>query len=215
MWFFVRKSDGTVAGNSGVTEVEGRLGHPDRQVALDNFRQESGLAPDEVLPFAVLESERAWRLLAPDPASLLVTLDQDQVLDIAPDPGWSPPEPPADPVRALGEEVRALQQAVARNILASPHDRRWSVQKEAAKGVMDWIKDNPQCEQAEVEALVLAAMSQAQPGQPLVVNPAGLIESYAVEAAARGYTAQAGFPALRDLIVASSDQDLRLMLAQF
>ncbi|MFH1058754.1 MAG: hypothetical protein V1797_08760 [Pseudomonadota bacterium] len=133
------------------------------------------------------------------------------------DPAYEPPEPQPDPVQvlleALEQAVARQEQAVAANLLASPHDRRWLAQKERAKlfGV-GWIKANPACGQAGLETALAADLAQAFPDQPLVVA-AGVILSYAAEAHARGYIADPGFAALRDLIVASSEAELQAMLS--
>lgn len=127
------------------------------------------------------------------------------------DPSYSPPapEPPVD----LQAEMAELKAVVAANLLASPHDRRWLAQKEAAKGVMAWMQANPACDQAQVEAQVAAAMQAATPGEPVVIAAAGLVQSYADEAARRGLVPAASFESLKALVLASSSEQLRQMLA--
>ncbi|MFZ5585467.1 MAG: hypothetical protein ACOZHQ_06015 [Thermodesulfobacteriota bacterium] len=126
------------------------------------------------------------------------------------DPAWTPPAPAPDPVQT---RLAALEQTVAANILASPHDRRWLKQKERAKlfGI-SWLKAHPEASQAEFEAAVMADLAQAFLDEPLVVG-GGVILSYAAEAHARGYIPDPGFAALRDLIVVSGDDQLQAMLA--
>lgn len=151
----------------------------------------------------------------------LPVVDQaGELIGVAPDPAWTPPAPGPEPIAQLREKVDGLavavarqEQAVAANLLASPHDRRWLAQKERAKlfGVA-WIKANPLCDQAGLEAALNADLALAFPDQPLVVA-AGVILSYAAEAHARGYIPEPGFASLRELIVASSDAELKAMLA--
>ena len=144
---------------------------------------------------------------APDAPLEFITLVDGQV---AVDPTWQPPAPPA-PVD-LAAKIEALEAVVAGNLLASPHDRRWLQQKEAAKAFgIPWLKANPEAGQAQCEAAVQAHLESAFPGLPVVVS-GGVLLSYAAEAAARGYIPEASFEALRALVLAASDSQLNSML---
>ncbi len=136
------------------------------------------------------------------------TIQGGQVVNIALDPSWSPPVT-IDPL----EEMRAL---VRGNVLASVHDKRWLAQKEAAKLIaIPWIKANPTATQAEFQAAVFAALAAELPaGEPIVVNPDGIIASYALAAKERGLIAEASFTALRDLVVATPEKQIQKLLAQ-
>ncbi|MFZ5586151.1 MAG: hypothetical protein ACOZHQ_09500 [Thermodesulfobacteriota bacterium] len=132
-------------------------------------------------------------------------------------PAWTPPAPALDPVQvrleALEAAVARQEQAVAANLLASPHDRRWLAQKERAKlfGI-GWIKANPEASMEELEAAVIADLASQFSGEPLVVS-GGVILSYAVEAAARGYIPDGSYESLRALVVAADADQIQAMLA--
>ncbi len=127
------------------------------------------------------------------------------------DPAYEPPQPP-QPVDILAE-FAALKATLAANLLASPHDRRWLTQKERAKlfGI-PWLQSHPEADQADLEAAIQAELAEAFPGEPIVTG-AGIIMSYAAEAASRGHIAEASFQALRDLVVGSSQAELQAMLS--
>lgn len=149
---------------------------------------------------------------------LRATIEAGAVVEVAIDPGYTPPEPTPDPVQArleaLEAAVKLQEQAVAANLLATAHDRKWLAQKETAKLVgIPYIQAHPECNQEEVEAAVVAALTAAYPGQAIVVSGPGIIQSYADEALARGYLGEASFPALRDLVAASTPAQVQTMLA--
>ena len=149
-------------------------------------------------------------LIAAPLGSLVAVIEEGRVVGVIPDPAYTPPEPQPDPTQV---RLEALEAAVANNILASPHDRRWLAQKERAKifGI-PWLKDHPEATGADLEAAVLADLAATFPGEPVVAS-VGVIQSYAVEAAARGYIPEATFEALRALVVASTPAQLQAMLA--
>lgn len=114
----------------------------------------------------------------------------------------------------LAERLAAIEQAVAGNLLATAHDRKWLAQKETAKLVgIPYLREHPGCAQAEVEAVVAAALAAAHPGQAIVVSVPGIIQSYADEALARGHVGEATFIALRDLVANSTPAQVQAMLA--
>jgi hypothetical protein len=76
-----------------------------------------------------------------------------------------------------------------------------------------YLREHPDCAQADVEAAVAAALTAAHPGQAIVVSVPGIIQSYADEALARGYTREATFEALRDLVANSTPAQVQAMLA--
>lgn len=127
------------------------------------------------------------------------------------DPAWSPPEAAA-PVD-LAARIADLEAVVAGNVLASVHDRRWLAQKERAKlfGI-PWIQSHPEAGLADLEAAVLAELAEVFPGDPIVTG-AGIVMSYAAEAAKRGYIPEPSFEALRDLVVGASAAQIQAMLA--
>lgn len=176
-----------------------------------------GFAPEEIAAIAAQHPGRALFVREADldtwpdaHAGWLVSMEGGQVVGVEPDPGYTPSEPAPDPVQA---RLEALEAAVATNILASPHDRRWLAQKERAKlfGI-SWIKANPEAGQADLEAAVMADLAQQFPGEPLVVS-GGVVLGYAVEAAARGYIPDGSYESLRALVVAASADQLQAMLA--
>jgi hypothetical protein len=146
---------------------------------------------------------------ADDIRRVKATIQGDQVVGVALDPTWTPPAPAPDPL----DELRSL---VRGNILASDHDKRWLAQKEAAKAIaIPWIKANPTATQAEFQNAVFAALVDELPtGEPIVVNPGGIIASYALAAKERGLIAEATFIALRDFVVATTEKKLAKLLAQ-
>jgi|GEM_PF-2410479 len=153
-----------------------------------------------------------------DGLRLVATIAGGAVVGVAIDPEYTPPEPAPDPVQArleaLEAAVKLQEQAVAANLLATAHDRKWLAQKETAKLVgIPYIQAHPECSQEEVEAAVVAALTAAYPGQAIVVSGPGIIQSYADEALARGYLGEASFAALRDLVAASTPAQVQAMLA--
>ncbi len=149
-----------------------------------------------------------------DPASLVATIEDGQVVGVAIDPEYTPPAPPADQTQV---RLAALQAAVDLIPLNTIHNRRWIAQKTRAKTVgIAYIKTNPGADQATVSAAVLADLEAEFPMSaelgPVVVCP-GILMSYAKSAAAAGFIAEATFENLRALIVASSNDDLVQMLA--
>ncbi|MFH1058922.1 MAG: hypothetical protein V1797_09640, partial [Pseudomonadota bacterium] len=134
------------------------------------------------------------------PPPVIPVWEGGQVVGIEPDPDWTPPEPAPDPVQvrleALEQAVARQEQAVAANLLASPHDRRWLAQKERAKlfGIA-WLKAHPEASMEELAVAVETDLAEQFPGQPIVVS-AGIILSYAAEANARGYIPDSSFTSL-------------------
>ena len=108
--------------------------------------------------------------------------------EIRVDPAWQPPAPPPDPLAELA-------QVVARNIAASPHDKRFLTQKAIGKQAISWIKGHPACTPQEAEDYVMGLVLAELPGQPVVPKlywehqgaPQGLAMSYLYEAIQRGY----------------------------
>lgn len=149
-------------------------------------------------------------LIRADLASLVASIDNGQVVGVSVDPDYVPSASVPDPVPA---RLEALEAAVERIPLNTPHNRRWLAQKERVKAAgIAYIKANPGCAQAELEQALAAELAAGFPGEPLVVNPAGLVQSYAQAAWAQGFIAEAGFIALRDLVAASGASDLQAML---
>ncbi|MBI4800623.1 MAG: hypothetical protein HY794_18185 [Desulfarculus sp.] len=118
------------------------------------------------------------------------------------DPAWQPPAPPPDPLAALAEEVRLGAQAVARNIAASPHDKRGLTDKDIGKLIIPKIKANPGMTVDEALDEIVEMILAELPGEPIIPalwverprksNPAetvymGLGPSYLHEAIKRGY----------------------------
>ncbi|KMY68483.1 hypothetical protein AAU61_02100 [Desulfocarbo indianensis] len=139
-------------------------------------------------------------------AQLLASIEEGHVVDVQADPAYAPPDPPLDPV----EELTAV---VSKNVLASPHDKRFLAQKEAAKSVMWWIRENPDCAAAQVLAQVEAAIEAETPGEPVVVCAQGLMDTYAYEAHQRGLISADTWEELKALILASTPAQLMHMLA--
>lgn len=149
-------------------------------------------------------------------ASLLAVIEAGQVVSVGVDPAWVAPPPPPDPIEELKASLNEVKTVVAGNLAASEHDRRWLAQKEEVKNQgIPWIKANPTATQAEFQQAVFAAMASELPaGEPIVVNPDGIIASYALAAKERGLIAEASFISLRDLVVTTSDKELAKLLAK-
>lgn len=139
---------------------------------------------------------------------VIVTVEAGAIVpgSLRADPDYMPPDPPLDP-------VAELKAAVDQNLMASPHDRRFLAQKEAAKTVMWWIRENPDCTAGQVLTQVEAAIAAETPGEPVVVSGQGLLETYAHEAHQRGLIPAATWEALKALILASTPAQLTRMLA--
>lgn len=111
-----------------------------------------------------------------------------QVVAMELDPDWRPPVPPPDPFLELTQMVR-------RNIAASPHDKRFLVQKAIGKQAIAWIKQHPDCTPQEAEDQVMGLVQAELAGEPMVPKlywehqgaPQGLAMSYLHEAIRRGY----------------------------
>ena len=187
MWIFVDKISATVVANSGRTEYQGQLGHPPLEAALAAAAKETGLAAASLLPYAITEAALADRLLAAW-GGLTATVQDGQVTALGVDPAWQPPAPPPDPIQELA-------QVVARNVAASPHDRRFLVQKAIGKQAVAWIREHPACAAQEAEDYVMGLILAELPGEPVVPKlywehqgiPQGLAMSYLHEAIRRGY----------------------------
>jgi hypothetical protein len=101
---------------------------------------------------------------------------------------WRPPVPVPNPIALLTE-------AVAKNLAASPHDKRFLTQKAIGKQAIAWIKAHPTCSAQEAEDYIMEMILAELPGQPVVPKlywehlgvPQGLAMSYLHEAIQRGY----------------------------
>ncbi len=163
-----------------------------------NASKNSGVPAEEILLWSG----------PPIEGKVVAIIADGTVVSAQPDLAWTPPPPPPDPL----EELRRV---VDQNILASEHDRRWLAQKEAAKRLgIPWLKANPAATLAETENALAGALMAEFPGEPLVVSPAGVILSYAKAARERGYIAEEGFTALRDLVAATPDNQLAKLLVK-
>lgn len=222
MWVFAQKTDGRVVYISGVViGSQGQLlPQPYDACLAAALIVNPGLAAENLATLQILDLADAKRIDQMPEAARLGVIEDEQLIGVELDPAYTPPADAPDLVAALAEKVQALsaavdrqEQAVAANLLVSPHDRRWLAQKERAKlfGI-PWLREHPEAEQEALEAAVLADLAEAFPAQPLVVS-GGVIMSYAAEAAARGYIPDASFASLKSLILASSEQQLQAMLA--
>ncbi|MBI4800144.1 MAG: hypothetical protein HY794_15740 [Desulfarculus sp.] len=149
----------------------------------------------------------------PPEAMMLMT---DQVVA---DPAYQPPPPPPDPLAELRDEVVKSREVAARNIAASPHDKRFLTQKAIGKQAIAWIKAHPGCTPEEAEDYVVALVLAELPNEPLIPKlywehkgtPQGLAMSYLHEATKRGYL-PAGTPrtwaSLVGLIVATPAEQI-------
>jgi len=145
-----------------------------------------------------------------DTPPLLATIVDGQVVGVTVDPDYVPPTPAPDPVQT---RLAALEATLEQIPLNTPHNRRWLAQKERVKAAgIAYIQSHPACAQAELEQALAADLAAGLPGQPLVVNPAGVIQSYAEAAQTQGFIVEASFTALRDLVAASSAGQLQAML---
>lgn len=138
------------------------------------------------------------------------TIVDGQVVEVAIDPDYVPPAPVPDPVQA---RLEALEATLERIPLNTPHNRRWLAQKERVKAAgIAYIQAHPACAQVDLEQALAADLTAGFPGEPIVVNAPGVIQSYADTALAQGFIAEASFPALRDLVAASSPDQIQAML---
>ncbi len=115
------------------------------------------------------------------------------------DPAWTPPEAAAP--LDLAAEIAELKGVVAKNVPASPHDRRYLTDKEIGKTLIPWLKANPTATVQEATNHVMPLILAELPGQPVIpplywewtdpatseVYPCGLAMSYLYEARERGY----------------------------
>ena len=185
---------------------EDRQPWPPNQAVQDDFAHRSG-------GVVYLDSEGEFRH-----QRVKASIVDGQVVSVVIDPDYTPPEPEPDPVQ---ERLAALEATVKANVLASDHDKRWLRVKEFAKDVgVPWLKAHPTAtEQELVDAVLAAAGADAALGADETVSIAGehlarwLLATYAVEAKRRGYIPVASFEALRDLVVAASDKQIKQMLA--
>lgn len=207
MWVFVDRASETVLGYSGLTLLaDGSLGHPD----LAHCLAARGLHADEVWAWPVTDLETAKVITSVPLEALLATIVDSQVVGVTLDPNYTPPAPAPDPVQA---RLAALESALERIPLNTPHNRRWLAQKERVKAAgIAYIQAHPACAQADLEQALAAELAADFPGDPIVVNAVGVIQSYVDAALAQGFIAEASFPALRDLVAASSATQIQTML---
>lgn len=208
MHLIVNKITGRVVDRTALNSVGGWVNYLSEDQALAQAAARTGLAPEALAAWPAPDREIAERLLRAPLEALAATLAEGRVTDVTVDPAWTPP--PIEPT-----ELALLREAVNRNLLASPHDRRWLEQKEEAKSEgIPWIKAHPAAGQAEAETAINGAIEAAFPGQPRVVSGAGIIASYAAEAQARGVIPAATYEALRDFIAATPESQLHKLLAK-
>ena len=218
MRFVVIIATGAVVHRTPLITQGGQMTVPSPESAIAAAAQATGLDSAGLVSWPAPDRETAEALLLVDLPELVATIEGGEVVSVAIDPDYTPPAPAPDPVQArleaLEAAVKLQEQAVAANLLATAHDRKWLAQKETAKLVgIPYIQEHPECSQAEVEAAVVAALTAAYPGQAIVVSGPGIIQSYADEALARGYLSEASFLALRDLVAASTPAQVQAMLA--
>lgn len=185
--------------NSG-TELakEARYPWPPNQAVQDDFAQRSG---------GIVYLDNTGEFIG---QHTVATIVDGQIVAVTIDQNYIAPTPEPNLIHT---RLEALESAVSSNLLASAHDRRWLLQKERAKlfGI-PWLKEHPEAEQHDLEMAVMADLTSTFPGQAIVVNGQGIIQSYIDEAFARGYIAEAAFLSLRDLVINSSPTQMQTML---
>ncbi|MFH1058929.1 MAG: hypothetical protein V1797_09675, partial [Pseudomonadota bacterium] len=202
MWVFAQKADGRVVYISGVvTGSQGQLlPQPYEACLAAALMVNAGLTAEDLAALQVQDLAEAKRIDQMPEVARLGVMNQGELTGVELDPAYTPPaaEPDSMQVRleALEQAVARQEQAVATNLLASPHDRRWLAQKERAKlfGI-SWLKAHPEASMAELAVAVETDLAEQFPGQPIVVS-AGIILSYAAEANARGYIPDSSFTSL-------------------
>ncbi len=210
MRLVVRITTGDVVYKTSLVTEGGQMTMPSAEAAMAAAVQATGLDPAELVSWPAPDRVTAEALLLADLASLVATIVDGQVVGVVIDPDYTPPAPTPDPVQA---RLEALEATLEQLPLNTPHNRRWLAQKDRVKATgIAYIQARPACEQAELEQALALDLAAGFPGEPLVVNPAGVILSYADAAAAQGFIGQASFAALRDLVAASSPAQIQAML---
>lgn len=147
------------------------------------------------VPPGAIQWQTTDRSLVGD-APLVATIQDGQVVagSVTANPSWQPPAPTSPGNRVL-EGLADLAQVVAKNVAASPHDKRFLTQKEIGKEIISWVKANPDCTPDQAEDYIMPLILADLPGQPVVPKlywvhqgaPHGLAMSYLFEAIKREY----------------------------
>ena len=145
-------------------------------------------------------------------------IQEGAVSGIEADPSWTPPVSPDPPAPA--PDMLAELAAKVDRLPISIHSTRAEDQKEFLKAfAIPWVKGHPEASAVDASLAIMAALRAEFPSDPIVIlvydkdlmsgREDGLLMSYADSAHVAGLTPDKSWQALRTLIVAAPEQQLR------